>query len=350
MKALFELADICSSKCPKKEEIIESELLGRILLNKVAGISFNKCIKAPAKTFTKEFMDTLECIYRNNIESNTRFLNDLKYLSGILVNLDIPYAQLKGAFLIGNLYPIGYRTSNDIDILISEDSISSLQKVLKDNGFIQGSYTKEKGICAASRREIIESRMNYGETIPFVKMIGDYPLEVDINFSVDYKPNAERLIVSEFLKNAINVEREGYTFYTLEEKDFLIHLCLHLYKEATTYDWVLTKRDLLLYKFSDINLLIDRYANKQYCEQLSERIRELETEKECYYAFENTSIIFPELNQNINFVWLKNSIKPKDLQFMQQIIYPREKKILVHDMNFEDWFDCNNRIQYLKEM
>jgi len=140
----------------------------------------------------------------------------------------------------------------------------------------------------------------------------------------------------------------SYFKFTLEEKDFLIHLCLHLYKEATTYDWILAKRDLLLYKFSDINLLIHKYANKKYCEELSERIKELGVEKECYYAFENTSVIFRELNQNLNFVWLKNSIKPKDLQFMQQIVYPREKKVFIHNMKFEEWFDCNNRIQYLK--
>lgn len=348
MKALFEIADICSEKCPKNEEIDESELLGGILLNKVVGISFDKCIKAPEYTFTKEFIDTLECIYHNNIESNKRFLNGVKYLSGILKEQDIPYALLKGAFLIGDLYPMGYRTSNDVDILINEENISDMQKVLRDNGFIQGTYKRGKGISAASRREIVESRMNYGETVPFVKLIDNHPLQVDINFSVDYKPNAERTIISIFLNDAIKVEREGYSFFTLEEKDFLIHLCLHLYKEATTYDWILAKRDLLLYKFSDINLLIHKYANKKYCEELSERIKELGVEKECYYAFENTSVIFRELNQNLNFVWLKNSIKPKDLQFMQQIVYPREKKVFIHNMKFEEWFDCNNRIQYLK--
>ena len=128
MKALFEIADICSEKCPKNEEIDESELLGGILLNKVVGISFDKCIKAPEYTFTKEFIDTLECIYHNNVESNKRFLNGVKYLSGILKEQDIPYALLKGAFLIGDLYPMGYRTSNDVDILINEENISDIQK------------------------------------------------------------------------------------------------------------------------------------------------------------------------------------------------------------------------------
>lgn len=52
-------------------------------------------------------------------------------------NTDVSYAWLKGAFLI-NVYDIGMRTSNDVDILVNQNQISEITDILKKNGFVQG--------------------------------------------------------------------------------------------------------------------------------------------------------------------------------------------------------------------
>ena len=59
----------------------------------------------------------------------------------------------------------------------------------------------------AARREIIESRMTRGETVPYVKEVG-LPgmrfLEVDINFSLDYKNSRDGILGSLFCRDSID--------------------------------------------------------------------------------------------------------------------------------------------------
>lgn len=44
-----------------------------------------------------------------------------------------------------------------------------------------------------------------------------------------------------------------------------------------------------------------------------------------------------------------NQIQPDDLLFMRQIIYPQEKKLFTHNMDFISWFLCEDRVTYLNE-
>ncbi len=263
---------------------------------------------------------------------------------------DFDYAFLKGSFLSTVLYKEGLRTSNDIDILLNSEDISSCQQLLIRNGFIQGYYSQEKGIVPATRREIIQSRMNYGETVPFLKMVDDDLLVIDINFSVDFKPSSNRPIVKELIQSSIDIDFEDIKIRTLNPVDFIIHLCCHLYKEATTYNWLISKRDLLLYKFCDINLMLHHYGNRVYFKELLARIKHFHIGKECYYTFENSSIIYPKLRGIEGFEEFMEQVRPSDLNYMKQILFPMEKKLYEYSMGFEEWFFCEDRISNLKEI
>ena len=349
MEKIFQI----SNEYNKEKVVITTDdnmelLMGQILLNRIAGIAYEKI---DLETLHYEARKVLKFHIENNILIFNRFINNLSYLSPILQNADFPYALLKGAFLTLFLYPKGHRTSNDIDVLISNENVSTLQSLLLQNGFTQGHVSKSSGeVVPASRKEIIESKMNYGETVPFIKLMEGYPLEVDINFSLDYKPSKEKNIISEMLSKAIFVEKDGICFKTLNHKDFLIHLCCHLYKEATTYDWIKWRNDLMLYKFSDINVFLHEYGCEKFFLELDNRIKHFALEKECYYTFEISSTIYPDLNDVNGFARLKESIKPNDLQFMTQVIYPMEKKRFQYSMKFIDWFLCPNRIMELEEI
>ena len=268
-------------------------------------------------------------------------------MSRILSENKFKYAVLKGSFLIPFMYEPGIRTSNDIDILINKSDVSLLQELLKSEDFVQG-YFRDGEIIPASRREIIDSLMNNGETIPFMKMINNELLTMDINFSLDFK--ADNKIVGDILTDCVDMVKDEINLKTLNPVDFIIHLCCHLYKEATTYDWVIRRRDLMLYKFSDINLFLHKYSDEKYLSLLADRIKQFNVEKECYYTFENSAIIYPQIRNIFKFNEFINDIKPDNLDFMKQIIYPREKRLFKYDMDFVDWFFCDNRIKALNEI
>jgi len=347
---LFRLSDMCykGEKISIKSSDNIELLAGQLLINRILGVAYNNLNLSSLHPEIRKCFDSMNTNLKTKHEI---FKCNLNYLTKILQDFPHNYALLKGAYLSSFIYEGGQRTSNDIDILIEDKNISQLQDLFKSHGFIQGRYDRiSNTIIPASRMQIIESRLNFGETIPLLKMIDGKPFEIDINFSVDYKPELDGNLVSELLSRKKVVTIDGYNFNTLETVDFLIHLCCHLYKEATTYDWVLSRRDLLLYKFCDINVFVNKFATESFFINLLERIVEFGVEKECFYTFKNSSIIYPSLNDIEGFVSLKNAVKPLDLEFMSQIIYPRERKIFSYDMSFTDWFFCSDRASQLSEV
>ena len=84
-------------------------------------------------------------------------------------------------------------------------------------------------------------------------------LEVDLNFSLDYKNTADPA-----LHAFVHSTKMHGACRILDSVHFLLHLCAHLYKEATTYPWVQMGRDMSLYKFCDLYLLLYTYTPVSY--------------------------------------------------------------------------------------
>lgn len=328
----------------------ETELLGELCINRVAGIAYLNLKKLGNLHVIKEFENTLKAVYADNVGRAKKYKKNVEMISKLLEGVDFPYALLKGAYLTTKIYEEGFRTSNDLDILVEEDNVSKLQDILKENGFIQGYYIKSEGrIVPATRREIILSKMNYGETVPFAKFINEELFYVDINFSVDFKPEREKKTVSELLSNIERVEYGETYYYTLNRYAFFIHLCCHLYKEATTMEWVKEGRDLQLYKFSDINVYL-RNCNKEYFDELYKYIEKMQLVKECYYAVANALVIYSGLAENRDLLNFVEQLRPEDISFMKEIIDPRENKLYRYDISFEEWFFVKRKEEFLHEV
>lgn len=325
-------------------------ILGQLLFNRVGATAFYVLKKAELlHKLNREFRNTLKSIYNINKEKTNSFSTSLNILAGILDSANFKYAILKGGYLI-NLYEPGLRTSNDIDILINQEDISKLSTLLKANGFVQG-YIRNDTFKAATRIEVLNSRMNRGETVPFIKKVNlpqmEY-LEIDINFSLDFKAKQETNLVKTFLDESQKlVQSEKYFLFTLSKPYFLIHLCTHLYKEATVLNWVEMGRDLSLYKFVDIYLFIYLFITKDFAKELITLIQKYGLEKECYYSFLYTNKLFNINNENFNTVIEK--IKPKDVSFLKQIISPTDGKIFQYNVDFISWVFSTNRKRCLYE-
>lgn len=348
---LLKLSDVLLEEEIGDERIADlGKLLGDLCINRTSGIAYHNIRRFPKLKVSKDFLWTLDAVYQSNCFRNQQTKMYFKELSKMFAGVDFHYAVLKGTILSMNRYQEGCRVSNDIDVLVDEYHVEQCTRILRANGFVQGTYRRGIGIIPATRREIILSKLNYGETVPFFKLFGEEAMMVDVNFSLDYKPELTGNLVERMLQHVEPVLLDGCQCMTLEKYDFLIHLCCHLYKEATTFYWVDLQRDLMLYKFSDINLLLRTAFSPQELEELATRIQEYGLERECYYTFVNSSILFPPIQQVQGFKKLIDCIQPNDLSFMKQIIHPKEKTVYEYKESFLDWFFTPNRRERLHEI
>lgn len=349
------ILEMCKFAHPNKEKIKElldrkpdmPMVLGNLLFHRMGGVAYVTLRDLGLLSATnREFRNTLEAIYVSNTEKTWAFKEALTFLSLVFKDIPVRYALLKGAYLC-SLYPVGLRTSNDVDVLISKEHTGIVSDRLLAHGFKQGNI-RNGVFVQATRAEIISSKMNRGETVPFILEMNKPHmryLEVDLNFSLDFQAKSGLETVDAMLNRTIpDIHTEKGSLYTLCSDDFVSHLCAHLYKEATTYPWVAMNRDLSLYKFSDLYLMCENHLIDW--ERLGQRVTELGLEKECYYSFRNLAVLYEIADEGMEKMLAGLSLE--DTSFMQTIYRPENKMTYRHDMNYVDWFFHPNRVNQLK--
>lgn len=326
-------------------------VLGQLLFNRTGGIAYQNLKKCNTlSNINREFRNPLYMIYQNGCKRNDSYLEAESELSKIFSKADFRYSFLKGALLC-TLYEAGTRTSNDFDVLISKRDIGKITKLLLSEGFEQG-YLKNDVFSKATRQDIIYAQMNKGETVPFVKRIS-LPnmewLEIDVNFSLDFNPIDDTGVVDDFLlKSEPLIKTANGNLSTLCLSDFIIHLCSHLYKEATTMFWIDNVRDLSIYKFSDIYLLWKKYASLPLSEELIKTIKKYHLENECAYSFYYMSKLF-NVNDDILNTLIKK-IFDRNEENLKIVFDPATKKEYYFDTSFVDYLFCMDRKKHLIEI
>lgn len=350
-KELFK--SLCSFKEEKFDEALldaaTPAVLGQLFFNRMQGVAYGILKKQGllAKV-NREFRNSLKDAYNENIKKNKSYFLCIQQIQEILSGCGCNYAMLKGAYLC-QAYPEGYRTSNDIDLLVHPKDVSEIGKVLTDFGFKQGNVRNGKFV-SATRKEIIESKMMRGETIPYIKEInlpGMQFLEIDINFSLDYKPGDTDLL-DEMLENIVIEQLKNLKVRTLRADDFFVHLCNHLYKEASTLPWVEMKRDMTLYKYCDIYMLLND-ADKEDIDFLFKRAKKLGMEKICAFAISQMAELFKF--KNLYAVEVAAKVLENNPDFVNMIISPKDKKQFVFkEQDVFERFFVDNRKELLEEV
>jgi len=349
--------ELFKSLCSFKEDNFDESLLdaatptvlGHLFFNRMQAVAYGILKKhGLLGKVNREFRNSLKGASMQNIEKNNSFFQCVEFVEKALSGCECKYAMLKGAYLC-KAYPTGYRTSNDIDLLVHPDDVSEVGNTLLKNGFRQGNI-RNGNFESATRKEIIESKMMRGETVPYIKELnlpGMRFLEVDINFSLDYKPGDTKLL-EEMMNNSV-VEKLGeYKVHTLRNDDFFVHLCSHLYKEATTLPWVEMMRDMTLYKYCDIYMLLND-ADEEYVDFLFDRAEKLGMEKVCAFAVLHTSELFEFRNQYA--VEVATKALGYDMDFIHRIVSPRDKKELIFtERSVTERFFSDNRKELLEEV
>jgi len=324
-------------------------VLGHIFFNRMQGIAYNTLKKyGLLNKVNREFRNSLATAFEDNIRKNESFSKCIFILSKLLSPVCTRVAMLKGAYLCTH-YPDGCRTSNDIDLLVLPEDVTAVGKLLTAAGFNQG-HIQNGEFIPASRKEIIESKMMRGETVPYIKEV-NLPFmrffEVDINFSLDYK-NGDTDILSDMLSKACIKHEKGLSIPTLSDDDFFIHLCAHLYKEATTLPWIEMKRDMTLYKYCDIYLLLSEMTESQL-QSIFTRASAIGMEKVCAYAILETIELF-DIDNLVAYTLSNNAILD-DPNFRFRVTSPKDKKVFLYQKtNASERFFMPSRVRYLKRL
>ena len=330
-------------------EFATPSVLGHLFFNRMQGIAYDMLKKSNLLgKVNREFRNSLDASYEQNKQRNNSYLSCVDMVSKILSGRECKVAMLKGAYLCAH-YPEGYRTSNDIDLLVNPEDVTTVGQLLVETGFEQGNI-KNGEFVPATRREVIESKMMRGETVPYIMEV-NLPfmkfLEVDINFSLDYKPG-DTYVLSDMLSH-ICVRREKRIHVpTLNTEDFFIHLCSHLYKEATTFPWIEMKRDMTLYKYCDIYFLLDEMSETDLNNTFT-RAKELGMDKICAYAVLEAIDLFDMNSDNAKMMaehYLSDAPK-----FLLQVTSPKDNKIYQYKTrSATERFFMRDRVADLKEV
>lgn len=218
--------------------------------------------------------DIFEKNYNYIIKRNKMYDDLAEDLHANFVDDNIKVIFLKGYALKKSIYKNNStRYFNDIDILIHQNDIPKVEKILIEKNFRYGKYYG-KELYLASRREIIAQRINTHELYNLTQKKSDIVCNVDINFKfswvgvVQYEKMQE--IPFEFLwENTISVDGK----YILNNEIQFIHLCSHFYNEAVYFDFNYDKKiykqikDMKLFRIVDILMLINLNLDieKIYC-------------------------------------------------------------------------------------
>ena len=334
---------------PALVEFASPAVLGHLFFNRMQGVAYDTLRKnGLLGKVNREFRNSLRLAFEQNLQKNESFGMCVSMLSDILSFCECKIAMLKGAYLHIH-YPKGYRTCNDVDLLVLPQNVTTIGKLLTSAGFEQGNVKNGKFV-PATRQEIIESKMMRGETIPYIKEV-NLPFmrffEVDINFSLDYK-NGNSDTLADMLSNGYIKNEKGVSIPTLKDSDFFIHLCAHLYKEATTLPWIEMHRDMTLYKYCDIYMLLSEMTDEQLLLVFS-RAAELGMEKICAYAILETMELF-DMEHPLAYDRSCATLA-SDPTFRFKVVSPREKKILLYQTtDATERFFMEARANDLKEV
>lgn len=276
------------------------EILGYLCYHRVAGLAYENIKAINVRKLDFPVFFAIYMIHQSQSIRTELQKEYIKVISSALCESDIPHVFLKGSVLSSTLYPIGARAFNDIDILVSKESVKSVKKVLCALGFSQGKYNYKKGVVDNFSQDVIKQSINTrGEVAPFVKIVDEKTIktiDVDVNFSLDWKPDGSDGAVRHFLNEKVLVPvDENSSIYSLKKEHLFIHLCTHFYKDSVLIDIVKKRKVLDLYKFVDVYTFIQTYFDGIDVERIFDDSVKYGFDRHMFFTLNYISKVFPDV-------------------------------------------------------
>lgn len=276
------------------------EILGYLCYHRVAGLAYETISAADVRKLDFPVFFTISMIHQLQSIRTELQKKYIKDIASALCEANIEHVFLKGSVLSSTIYPVGARAFNDIDILVSRKSIQSVKEVLYELGFRQGRYDYKKNVVDEFNQDTITQYINTkGEMAPFVKIVNEKTIktiDVDVNFSLDWKANDSDKAVNHFLSERILVPiDDDFSIYSLKEEHLFIQLCIHFYKDSVLVDIIKKRKVLDLYKFVDIYTFIQTYFEKICPQKIFDDSIKYGFDKYVFFTLNYIIKIFPDI-------------------------------------------------------
>lgn len=262
--------------------------------NKVAGLVYHSIIvNALQKNVPCRIYYTLRYFYLCNKKRNEIHFFELDRLINAFRSEGVDVRPLKGSILIPTIYTdLGSRMMNDIDLFIRKQDVRVVSDIMSNYGYKQGHYDKTKNIInPLDKAESTIWKLKMYNLPPFHKLMNDGLVDIvsaDFTFGLSFSHSHD-------VSNAMISNSDEYGKYiSLSYLDLFIHICCHLYKEATNVAWSEFKQDINLIKFCDVREFYYKFLINKELSEILERVCELEVTDAIYFAIKNTASLYTD--------------------------------------------------------
>lgn len=201
--------------------------------HRVAGLVYQAIAKSNG-AWPADVTERLKLAARKTLVDNLLLVKALREVGAALTEEGTAFVLLKGASLLGFLYPeIQLRPMTDLDLLIREKDWPKVTETLSQRGY-----------ALPSREEECFRRENWYHQL--VETPGSPSCAIEFHWNLE-SVERSRIDPDELIHDAVPCEIEGEQFLRLCDDHLLLHLCVHLahHYQAPSLHWVEDLRRLL---------------------------------------------------------------------------------------------------------
>jgi len=200
--------------------------------HRVTGLVHQQATRAPAKAGA--LLAILREATHRILVDNLVLLRALKDVSSALSEEGIGFVLLKGASLLGLLYPeIQLRPMTDVDLLIREKDWPKVRETLQSRGYRLPAVEAESWYAENWYHQLVESS-------------GTPPTNLEFHWNLE-SVERSRIDPEELIHEAVPCDIEGAPYLRLGDHHLLVHLAVHLahHYQSPALIWVVDLRRLI---------------------------------------------------------------------------------------------------------
>lgn len=289
----------------------------------------------------------LKVAYSDTFTINSQYIRELSRILGCLAAKKLKVVLINGEILAYHFYPsLGTRPFSDCDLLVNPNTLSKVNQVLIEEGYIQG-YGEKGEIFAPSRQEILFARLYMKHVIAFVRYEKELLYVIEPHFDLSWKTAsgvpAFPLDVWQLISQSHCVELDGRQAWVLDSLNFLAYACLDVFEDAHRIEKIAQGTDLQLIKFLDLYAIIQSGIDWRAFVDIVEPVG---LQIPVFFSLSCLQKLYP-----IVPTWVLDRVVPSATDFVDEFGFPEElvgKARCFYDRPFIDrMFDFPYRRQTL---